>query len=104
MDSNYAVTITGPSFEQLRALCRQILQARLAAAANIVPAATSLYWWQDELHETGEAWAILHTSEPALERIKHLVAQEHPYDVPQMVYWPIHSTDSYRAWITSESG
>ena len=54
--------ITCHSRDEVESLCRNSVQERLAAAANYLPIRT-FSWNDDEVEETGEWVALLHTRE-----------------------------------------
>ena len=57
--THVAVCVTAPSRAEAEAIGRALVEARLAASVNVVPAVSSFYWWEGTLREGDEAmlWA-----------------------------------------------
>lgn len=92
--------ITGPDPESLRRLVRAVVEEGLAACANVVPAVTSVYRWQGELMEEGEALAVLKTTADVLPELERRVLELHPYEVPEFVTLPVESgSEAYLEWV-----
>ena len=75
------VTTTAPDAGWLHDHCNMLIERRLAATANIIPAISSIYWWQGRVRHQSEAYAILQTQAKCFERIAELTDQYHPYSV-----------------------
>jgi periplasmic divalent cation tolerance protein len=64
-----------------------LLDERLVACANIVPALRSLYQWHGERGESTETGVLFKTDAALLERAVARLAQLHPYETPAIVGW-----------------
>ena len=53
--------VTAPSRDEAIAIGRAVVGERLAACANVLNAATSIYLWQGQVEEDAEAVLILKT-------------------------------------------
>ncbi|HEU4650553.1 MAG TPA: divalent-cation tolerance protein CutA [Croceibacterium sp.] len=69
------------------AAARQLLDERLIACANIVPAMRSLYIWQGERGEAREVGVLFKTDATVLDRATARLAEIHPYDTPAVLGW-----------------
>lgn len=90
--------------EQAVRLAESVVRARLAAGAQIVGPATSVFWHLGELG-TGEEWQLLlkTTAEryPALEA--HLV-EHHPWDKPEVLAVPVVAgSEPYLRWVAENT-
>ncbi|WP_067226140.1 divalent-cation tolerance protein CutA [Streptomyces sp. NBRC 109706] len=88
------------SREAAESLARGVVEARLAAGAQIVGPVVSVFWHLGEFG-TGEEWQLLlrttNDRYPALEA--HLIAQ-HPWDNPEIVAVPITAGSAgYLDWV-----
>ncbi len=93
------VFITAPSLEKARDLSQVILEARLAACVNLVPAVESHYWWQGKLESASEILLLVKTSAEHFEALRELVALHHSYETPEVVAVDPHEiAPAYRAW------
>lgn len=98
------VYVTAPSAAEAERIARAVVEERLAAAANLIPGARSLYWWEGKLQQAEEAVLILKTrrdlADSAIERIKAL----HSYKCSCVVILPIAGGNpAYLDWIRSEA-
>ena len=98
------VTITGPDADWLAQHCRNLIEQRLAASANIIPSIQSIYRWQGEVHEGTEAYAILHTTTDHFDEIVRLTNDSHPYETAHVLANKVARADpSYENWVAAES-
>ena len=65
----------------------QLLDERLVACANILPAMRSHYLWEGERGEAAEVAVLFKTDASALERATARLAEIHPYDTPAVLGW-----------------
>lgn len=97
------VLITAPDAEWLGSFVRDLVDDRLCAAGHISPV-RSIYRWEGEVHDTGEALATLRTVRSRVPEIIARTKHEHPYLVPSIITMPIDdATPDYRAWIVEQS-
>ncbi len=94
-----------PDAEQAKGIARVLVSERLAACANVLPGATSIYSWQGEQHESAETLVLFKTRReryPALEeRLKTL----HPYEVPEIVATDLSAgLPAYLQWVAEGVG
>ena len=103
-DAIVEVTITAPTADWLADLCRQLIDARLAASAHIIHPITSIYRWKGSVHETTEARAFLRSRGALFEELTAYVLEYHPYDVPNITAVRIvDGNPDYLAWLRSET-
>lgn len=94
---------TGDAAEALR-IGRAMVEARLAACANVLPAMRSVYRWQGKLQESDEAVLVLKTTEAQLETLIERVKALHSYDLPCIEALPV--TGGYQPfldWVAQET-
>ena len=93
------LTTVGRGFDA-RALARELVGARLCACVNVIPAAESVYRWNDAIEEDGEQLLIIKTIDSTLDALRDALFARHPYDVPEFVVIPVAQIDAaYRAWL-----
>lgn len=102
---NAAVLVytTFPSEDDAKKAARTLVEAGLAACANIFPQMTAVYRWEGQLQEDGEAAMIVKTtrerSEEVLARLKSL----HPYSLPARLVLPvIGGGEDFLSWIAAQ--
>lgn len=96
--------VTCASAEEATRIARAVVEARLAACANLLPGLTSIYHWQGRIESGSETALLLKTRAdlvgPLGERIKAL----HSYSVPCIVALPIiGGNPDYLAWLAAET-
>ena len=77
-----------------------MVDARLAACAQVIGPLASTYHWQGRL-ETAEEWyCFLKTTEERLPALQARLRELHPYEVPEIIAVPIADGDpAYLGWI-----
>jgi len=100
------VLITVPNKEVGRQIAQALLEQRLAACINILPAINSLYNWEGKLQDEEEALLVVKSrAELFQERLVPAVQAIHPYKVPEILALPILAgLHSYLEWIEKETG
>jgi periplasmic divalent cation tolerance protein len=92
--------VTAPA-DGAEEIARAILEPRLAACVNIVPAVRSLYWWEGELRDDGEALLVIKTTSAQVEPIRAALDVAHPYDTFELVALDVSAGNPpYLRWIT----
>ncbi len=76
-------TLSSPN--QAEDIARSLLDARLIACANVIPAVRSLYRWQDEIQDDSEVILLLKTTTDCLDAVRAQILALHPYDSPCLV-------------------
>jgi periplasmic divalent cation tolerance protein len=103
-----AVTLytTWPDAEAGKRCARILVEERLAACANLIPAVTSIYAWRGEIEEASEVALLFKTTASRAAAAQERIAELHPYETPCIVAWPIAETGSapdYLQWIRRET-
>lgn len=83
------VYATVPDPETGEQLGREMVEARLAACANVLPSVTSIYHWEGEVQQDKEAVLILKTSRERYPELECALKAKHPYECPCIVSWDI---------------
>jgi len=103
MTGYYVVYVNCPSKEEARKVALPLVEKRLAACVNTVPAVESLYWWEGKLETAEEVLLIIKTKEKALEPLIAEVKKNHGYTVPEIIAMPIAAGNrDYLQWIENE--
>lgn len=101
-DKIVILSTCGSPEEGLR-IARALVEARLAACVNIVPAAASVYRWQGRLQESSEAILMIKSSRGLFERLQKELAKLHSYEVPEVLALPVlGGSENYLNWIEGE--
>jgi periplasmic divalent cation tolerance protein len=106
MDGRYLVgLITVPSLEVGRQIASALVEQRLAACFNMLPAVNSLFHWQGSVSEEQEFLLMVKTRRNLFEsRLIPAVRQIHPYETPEIIALPILvGNQDYLDWIEAET-
>ncbi|VBB69255.1 Periplasmic divalent cation tolerance protein CutA [invertebrate metagenome] len=98
------VYVTTTSYEEAFKIGRAVVEARLAACANLLGAVKSVYWWQGSLEEDDEVALLLKTSAACVEQVVAKVQALHSHTCPCVVAVPIATgSPAFLEWITQET-
>ena len=92
--------ITAADEEEARLISRVLLEQRKAACVNILPGASSVFWWQGKIDSAQESLLVVKTRATLITDIVQLVKQLHSNDVPEIIALPvIGGNKDYLEWI-----
>ena len=91
------VFTTLPNADKAYEIARALVEERLAACANLLPAVRSIYRWQDKLQDEYEVVVLLKTRAENVERLKARLLELHPYEIPEILAVPVES--GYQAYL-----
>lgn len=95
--------VTAPDRRTAQRIARAVVEARLAACANLAPI-DSLYWWRGSLERAKEVLVIFKTRRALVRSLIDAVRAVHPYEIPCIVTYPVQSGFApYLAWIDRET-
>jgi periplasmic divalent cation tolerance protein len=98
------IYMTAGSAAEAKRLARALVEERLAACANVLTGATSVYWWQEKLEEAEEAVIIAKTRADLVEALTARVRELHSYGCPCVVALPILAGNpAFLDWIGAET-
>jgi periplasmic divalent cation tolerance protein len=99
------VYVTAADVEEARKIGRLVVEEQLAACANILPGATSIFRWQGKVEEASEALLILKTTEQKLEQLIERAKSLHSYDCPCIEALPVvEGNRDFLEWVVRETG
>jgi periplasmic divalent cation tolerance protein len=97
------VLVTAPDAEVAKTLARALVDERLCACVNLVPAITSVYRWEGEVQEDNEALLIIKTTDASVDALRARVEALHPYDVPEVIALDVTAgAEAYLGWVRKE--
>ena len=91
--------------EEARSIARALVEARLAACANIVDPMTSVYRWDGAVREGTETVLIAKTTAGLVDALTDKVRELHSYDCPCVVAVAVEGGNpAFLDWIGRETG
>jgi periplasmic divalent cation tolerance protein len=105
MNHEYVVVLTTlPGDADAAAFGSALVQERLAACVNLLPAMESIYRWEGQVERETERQIVIKTARARLVALWERVRDLHPYDVPEFVVIPIiDGNDAYLRWIAEST-
>lgn len=96
--------VTAGSEEEALSIGRALVEARLAACANVIPATTSVYWWEGAVQQEAESVLIVKTREALVETVTERIRALHGYECPCVLTLPIAGGHQpFLDWIEEET-
>jgi periplasmic divalent cation tolerance protein len=93
-----------PADFDVAALLRGLLECRLVACGNILPAVQSIFRWQGAIESALESTLVLKTTADRYPDVEAALLAAHPYDVPEILALPVSGgLPAYLAWVQQES-
>lgn len=99
------VISTFPEADLAGRIAEQLVTEQLAACANILPGARSIYRWQGKVENAAETLVLLKTTRARFPELQSKLQQLHPYDVPEIMAFPASDgLPAYLAWVQESCG
>jgi periplasmic divalent cation tolerance protein len=96
------LTTIGADADALQ-LARTLVNERLAACVNVLPAMTSVYRWKGEVDTEGERQLIMKTAASRVEALEQRLRQLHPYELPEFIVLEGRASDVYAGWVSESA-
>ena len=94
------VFCTFPDMETAGKVVRELVEQRLAACGNLLKGVHSVYRWRGEVESSEEVLAILKLDSARYSELETKLRSLHPYDVPEIVAFPIsRGLPEYLRWV-----
>jgi periplasmic divalent cation tolerance protein len=96
---------TFPDRETAKRISDQIVTEKFAACANILPGIESIYRWKEKIETANETLVFFKLSEDRQSAFQEKLRSLHPYDVPEIIFFPISSgLPEYLRWVADSCG
>lgn len=98
------VYVTVESEAAARKIGRALVEDRLAACANILPGAQSIYHWQGKITETAETLLVLKSRSALFAALEARIREMHAYTNPCIVALPLAAaSQDFLDWVLQET-
>lgn len=85
-------------------LARALVEQRLAACVNMLPAVHSIYRWNDVVEEAAEVTLLIKTTAARYAELEQAIRALHPYALPEVIAVPVSTgLPAYLGWIAQET-
>ena len=94
------VYCTCPDNDAAISMANSIIDANLAACVNIIPGLTSIYRWKGKRQQGTEELLLIKTTSDAYPELEQHLANNHPYELPEIIAVPIKAgLPAYLEWV-----
>ena len=94
------VIVTFATVEDAEAVARDIIERKMGSCSQIAGPMASVYRWKGIVESASEFELRIKTKASLFDRLSQYIREVHPYDVPQIIAFPIdYISESYAAWI-----
>lgn len=98
------LTTTGAAFDAA-ALARELVEQRLCACVNILPAVRSIYRWRGAIEDDAEQLLLIKTTAERVDALQAALFARHPYEVPEFVVMRMDEVRGpWREWLVDSVG
>jgi periplasmic divalent cation tolerance protein len=103
MTDKIVVLVTCANRVEAKRIAWALVEARLAACANILTAPVhSVYRWKGKVETAEETLMLIKTSRKQFPRLRGRIPSLHSYEVPEIIALPIaDGLGAYLAWIAA---
>ena len=93
-----------PDGETAARLAAALVDARLAACANVQAPCASIYRWQGQVEMATETPLLLKTATDRYPELEAKIRELHPYEVPEIIALPLTAgLPAYLDWVVAET-
>ena len=94
------VMTTLPADADASVFAHTLVETRLAACVNLLPAMESVYRWEGAVEAEPERQLIIKTTRACTAALWERLRELHPYDVPEFLVVPVvDGNDAYLRWV-----
>ena len=96
------ILTTVSSKEEGEQIATILVDNKLAACVNILPQMTSIYRWENIVHNEKEFLLTIKTAKYLEEEVYDYIRNNHSYEVPEIITLEINNIDKkYSEWLNS---
>jgi len=104
MSTPILVLTTFPDINTAQRMSEQMVQSKLAACVNIMPAGQSIYEWEGKICKESEHIAVIKTTDQQYPKLELYIKEQHPYELPEIISTPItRGSKDYLHWIIANT-
>ena len=93
-----------PDAASAEAMALRLIERRLAACVNILPACASVYRWQGAIERASEVPLLIKTTPARYAALEAAIRESHPYELPEIVAVPVtHGLPGYLQWVGEQT-
>ena len=98
------ILVTAVNQQEAERICEGVVNAKLAACANIIPGIQSIYRWKGKVVKAQEVLLILKSSKPRYRALEKAVKAMHTYETPEIIALSVkEGLGQYIEWVHRET-
>lgn len=98
------VLTTFPANGDAEAFATTLVQERLAACVNVLPAMRSVYTWEGKIERADERQLLIKTRTDVVHQLERRLSELHRYEIPEFLVLPVlDGSREYLAWIAAST-
>ena len=91
------------SAEEAAKIARALVEKKLAACVNVMPACRSFYRWKGVIEDQQESLLVIKSSRALFNDLRVEIEKLHSYEVPEVIAVPIvDGSEGYLEWLDRE--
>lgn len=99
-NQNLLVLATTGNADEASRIAHALVNERLAACVNIVPAVQSVYRWKEKVESETEILLLIKTTSERFPALRDRIIELHSYETPEVIAVPISiGSDKYLSWL-----
>ena len=103
MTDKIVVLSTCGSAEEAERIARALVEKRLAACVNVMPAVRSFYRWKGAIEDEPELLLVIKSSRGLFDQLRAEIERLHSYEVPEVIAVPVvDGSEGYLEWLERE--
>lgn len=101
MAQQYQIVLsTCPDEATAQGIARALVEQKLAACVNILPAVQSVYFWKGDIQQDQELLLVIKSTGDQYNKIEQGIRALHPYELPEIIAVPItNGLEEYLKWL-----
>lgn len=98
------ILVTTVNQEEAVRIGKEMVNAKLAACANVIPGIQSIYRWNGKVVQEEEVLLILKSVKPRYRALEKAIKAMHTYEIPEIIALPVkEGFDRYIGWVGRET-
>ena len=103
MTDKIVVLSTCGSADEAAKIARSLVEKKLAACVNVMPAVRSFYRWKGVVEDEQESLLVIKSSRALFNDLRVEIERLHSYEVPEVIAVPIvDGLEGYLEWLDRE--
>lgn len=95
MSNLVLIYTTFSDIEEARVISTELLRDKLVICVNIFPEVSSLYLWEDKIHNSYEVVTIMKSRNDQVDKVVENIEKRHRYDNPVVSVLPIERANAF---------